>query len=246
MTLTPPLHPIESPEDAERRLAASRLVGLRRIGVLVAVVGGAIALGWLLGLGRYRDPATLVAGLRELRQAPGAAPLFVLGFAIAATFAVPATVLMLAGGAIFGVGLGSLLNWTGALLGATGGFALARVLCRGTCRDLLGERATELERMAKTHGFLGTLRLRLLPVVPFGLLNYGDALAGVRARDFVLASALGLLPTTAVYTWFADRLVAGVTGARHDAMVQAAIASVFLIALSFVPAVLRRRRPAAR
>lgn len=242
MTLTPsPPQSAELPEDVERRLAASRLVALRRIGLLIAVVGGGVALAWLLGLGRYRDPAALAAELRDLRHAPAAAPLFVLGFAIAATFAVPATVLTLAGGAIFGVGLGSLLSWAGALLGATGGFALARVLCRGNCRDLLGERAAELERMARTHGFLGTLRLRLLPVVPFGLLNYGAAIAGVHTRDFVLASALGLVPTTAVYSWFADRLVTGVTGARHDAMVQAAIASVLLIALSFLPAVMRRR-----
>lgn len=189
----------------------------------------------------------LAAAVRELRERPFIAPLFVAAYTAATTLALPGSVLTIAGGAIFGFPVGFLLNWLGATLGATGAYWLARALGLDAVRRLVGSRAGGLEQFAGAHGFTTVLRLRLIPVVPFNLLNFAAGLAGVPFRDYLLGTAIGLVPGTAVYTWFADALIGGAEGARREALVKLAIAGGLLVALSFLPALLgrSRARPAA-
>ncbi len=217
-----------------RRPALAKLVALAAL--LTAAVLAAAHLGWL---DADRGPQ-LVARVRHLGTHPAAAPLFILIYAAATVLALPGLVLTMLGGAVFGFGLGLILNWTGALIGACGAYLLARWLGRDAVRTLLGDRLRSLDRIASTYGFLGLLRLRLIPLVPFNALNYGAALVGVRLRDFALATAIGIVPGAAVYTYFADALVAGAAEARREAFVRVAIAGGLLILLSFVPATARR------
>lgn len=55
-----------------------------------------------------------------------------------------------------------------------------------------------------------------------------------------MATALGILPETAIVTWLADALLAGAIGARHQALVRGLIAGLLLLTLSLVPALRRR------
>ncbi|WP_353266168.1 VTT domain-containing protein [Gemmatimonas sp.] len=178
--------------------------------------------------------------IREVRRVAWAAPAFVLTYAVVATVGLPATPLTLAGGALFGPWLGTCVNWLGATLGATGAYLLARTLGRDAVRSLLGARAGALDALAGDQAFGSLLRLRLLPIVPFNGINFGAGLAGVRPGSYVLATALGIVPGTAVYTYFADALLAGVDGAREAALVRVAIAGVLLVLLSFLPALAKR------
>jgi len=178
--------------------------------------------------------------VRELRGTPGVAPGFVVAYAIAAGLGLPGSVFTLAGGALFGTLLGTLLNWIGATIGATIAYLIARSLGRDAVRKLLGKHAGALDRAVADGGFANLLRLRLIPIVPFNALNFGAGLAGVPLRSYVLATALGILPGTAVYTFFADALLSGAAGARQDALVRVGIAGGLLVLLSFVPALARR------
>jgi uncharacterized membrane protein YdjX (TVP38/TMEM64 family) len=205
-------------------------------GIIVAVVLTARA----LGLGRYTDPAVLVGAIRDSRSLPAAPLLFILAYAVVASFGLPGTPLTLAGGAIFGVVGGTLYNWIGASIGATGAYLLARALGKDAIRSLLGKRGEKLDSLTEAGGFMGLLRLRLIPAVPFNALNFGAGLAGMKARDYVAATALGILPGTAVYTYFADSLLAGAEGAKQQALVRVAIAGALLIMLSFIPTLARR------
>ena len=209
--------------------------------LFVAVLGLVAVVAWRTGLFRYRDPAALAQAIRGAKDAGYAAPLFVAAYAVAATFGLPGSAFTLAGGAIFGLWVGLALNWLGAVLGATGAYTFARSLCGEACRALLGRHARALERLAPSRGFLTTLRLRLIPLVPFNLLNFAAALAGVRRRDYIAATALGIIPGTVVYTYFADSLLAGAAGAKRRALVHVAVAGALLIGLSFVPALVRKR-----
>ncbi len=211
-----------------------------RAAVLVGVLAGAALFAWRMGLFQYRDPARLAAELRAAREHAAAAPLFVLVYAAATALALPGSALTLAGGAVFGFALGALLNWLGATLGATAAYALARWLGRDAAHGLLGRRGASLDRLASEHGFLALLRLRLIPVVPFNALNFAAGFAGVRVRDYVLATALGILPGTLVYTYFASALVAGASGARRHALLNLLLAGALLVLLSFLPAIARR------
>jgi uncharacterized membrane protein YdjX (TVP38/TMEM64 family) len=178
--------------------------------------------------------------VREVRQFAWAGPAFVATYAIASTVGLPATPLTLIGGAVFGPWLGSLFNWIGATLGATGAYLLARALGREAVRSLLGARAAALDSFAGEQAFGALLRLRLLPIIPFNGINFGAGLAGVRPGPYVLATALGIIPGTMVYTYFADALLAGVSGAREAALLRVAIAGGLLVVLSFLPALARR------
>ncbi len=132
---------------------------------------------------------------------------------------------------------------------ATGGtafaaYAMARGLGSSAVRSLLGRRAGAFDRLVADHGFLAMLRLRLIPLVPFNALNFGAGLAGVSARDYLVATAVGIVPGTLVYTYFADALLSGATEAHREAQVRLVVAAALLIALSFVPALVRRRQQA--
>ena len=237
--MTPPSPP--PPAPARGHATWLRLALLAAI--VVAAILGARALGLTGG-----DVASTAASIRELRGRPWIAPAFVAVYALTAAVGIPATILTLAGGALFGTALGTLLNWAGATIGATLGYLLARALGRDAVHRLLGRRAHLVERAVGSLGFLNLLRLRLIPLVPFNVLNFASGLVGVRARDFVLATAIGIIPGTAVYTFFADALLAGAEGARRDAWVRALVASALLVALSFAPTLakrLRRRAPSS-
>ncbi len=212
-----------------------------KLAALLVIVGGALWAAYALGLFRFTDMATLAHTVRGLRQRPYMAPLFVLVYALATTLALPGSVLTLAGGAIFGFGLGTLLNWIGASIGATLAYLMARALGLDAVRRLLGRRAGRLERLADSHGFATVLRLRLIPIVPFNMLNFAAGLAGVRARDYILGTVIGLLPACAVYTYFADALLSSAAGARNEALVRLLVAGGLLVGASFLPSVMRRR-----
>ncbi len=219
---------------------------LVRLAILLAIVAAAVVLAWRLGVFDLRDPHQLAAAVRRARGVSGIAPLFVVVYAVVATFGLPATPFTLAGGAIFGTVLGSVLNWCGAVLGAMGSFTLAKVLGRDALRRLLGTRADTLDGLVERGGFATMFRLRLLPVVPFNVLSFAAGIAGVRVRDYALGTALGIVPGTIVYTYFADSLISGAAGASRAAFARVGVAAALLLALSFAPTLLRRfRRPRA-
>ncbi|GAC1692065.1 MAG: hypothetical protein NVS9B3_10630 [Gemmatimonadaceae bacterium] len=218
--------------------AGNRRGALIRFAVLLAVLGVAFLLARQLGL--LQSPTQLADRIRRLRDIPGLPALFVVAYIVATALAIPGTALTLAGGALFGFGWGSLLNWLGATGGAVVAYGLARALGQDAVRSVLGRRADRFGRLTEEHGLATMFRLRLLPLVPFNALNFGAGFAGVRVRDYILATALGIIPGTVVYSYFADALLSGASSARHDAFVRLLIASALLMTLSFLPAIARR------
>jgi uncharacterized membrane protein YdjX (TVP38/TMEM64 family) len=220
--------------------APRRSSSLLRLGALVLL----LALVWWVarttGLLAYADPARLQAVIAQARGSRFAVPGFIALYAIVAGFGLPGTPLTLAGGALFGSVLGTACNWVGATIGATIAFLLARALGKDAVQSLLGARAAGLDKVGGSSGFWALLRLRLIPVMPFNALNFGSGFTGMSLRDYVAATAIGILPGTAIYTSFADALLAGASGARESALVRVAIAGGLLLALSFVPTIARR------
>lgn len=184
-------------------------------------------------LGRLRET------LRGTWWGPAA---FIAVYAVLAALDFPGLILTLVGGALFGFWWGALVNTVGANLGATGAFWLARALGRDGVRVLVGDRLSRVDRLAEARGPLWLLRLRLIPVVPFNLLNLASGLTAMPWRGYAAATALGILPATLVYTYFADAITAGVVGGSRSALVRALAAGVLLVALSFLPGVARRWR----
>jgi uncharacterized membrane protein YdjX (TVP38/TMEM64 family) len=61
------------------------------------------------------------------------------------------------------------------------------------------DRFAAFDRRIREHGFTGLLVIRLLPLFPFNAVNFGSGLTGIRLRDYVLATAIGIVPGTFVY-----------------------------------------------
>ena len=98
-----------------------------------------------------------------------------------------------------------------------------------------------LDTVAGRHGFRGLLVLRLIPAVPFNVLNFGPGLTAMTWKAYAGATALGIIPGTAVYTLFADALLQGSQDASRTAFGRVLLAGVLLAALTLIPAVLKKR-----
>ena len=113
---------------------------------------------------------------------------------LAALTPFPAEAVAIANGAYFGPVLGLLVTWASALVGASIGFALARSLgarpWSGSHRQSVEDAAVWLER----NGVRLLLIARLIPLVPFFVVNFGAGLTPMSWRTYLLVSAVGVLP----------------------------------------------------
>jgi len=163
---------------------------------------GAAALIGLVVLGRaagqyVQDFAQWVNGLGVW------GPLvFVVGYALAVVAFVPASLLTLAAGAIFGIGAGTAYVFVAAVIGSSLAFLVSRYVARrGIERKLAGNRKfAAIDRAVGRQGRRIVFLLRLSPAFPFNLLNYGLGLTSVRFTDYLVAS-LGMLPGTLLYVY---------------------------------------------
>ncbi len=178
---------------------------------------GVVALGALIVLGRQAGGYIPVFQAWVESLGPLGPIAFVLGYAVAVIAFIPGSALTLAGGAVFGVAEGTLLVFVAALLGSTGAFLVARHLAREAIeRRIAGdERFAAIDRAIGSQGRKIVLLLRLSPIFPFNLLNYGLGLTRVRLVDYVIAG-VGMLPGTLLYVYLgsaAGQAVAAAGGA---------------------------------
>ncbi len=128
---------------------------------------------------------------------------FIGGYAVATVAFVPGALMTLGAGAVFGLLEGVLYVLVGATVGSSLAFLISRHLARRAIEPrLAGNRhLSAIDRAVGESGFRIVLLLRLSPVVPFNLLNYGLGLTKVRFRDYLLAS-IGMLPGSLLYTYY--------------------------------------------
>ena len=170
---------------------------------------------------------------------------FIAGYALAVVAFVPASVLTLAAGAIFGIGPGTAYVFVAATLGAAAAFLVSRYLAReGIERRIESDpRFAAMDQAVGKQGLRIVALMRLSPVFPFNLLNYALGLTRVRFVDYNIAS-LGMLPGTLAYVYLGNvagevaSLAGGAEGARGP--VDYAIWGVGLLATFAVTLVVGR------
>jgi uncharacterized membrane protein YdjX (TVP38/TMEM64 family) len=197
------------------------LVGVAALLVIVLAGHRAAALvprfaEWVVGLGAW---GPIVFGV---------------GYVIATVAFVPGSVLTLAAGAIFGIVKGTALVLVAATAGASAAFLVSRYLARGAIeRRLAGNRRfAAVDRAVGKEGRKIVFLLRLSPVFPFNLLNYGLGLTNVRFADFLIASA-GMLPGTLLYVYY-GRVIGDVARLASGAGAPKGIGQYLLLAIGLV------------
>jgi uncharacterized membrane protein YdjX (TVP38/TMEM64 family) len=128
---------------------------------------------------------------------------YIAAYVLATVAFVPGSLLTLAAGAIFGVVKGAATVFTGATLGACAAFLVSRYLARQAIERRLegNEKFAKIDSAVGDEGRKIVFLLRLSPVFPFNLLNYGLGLTRVRFADYAIAS-VGMLPGTFLYVYY--------------------------------------------
>lgn len=164
---------------------------------LVALILGFAAVSVALHVSGWSGPDRLQVLVESAGWA--AVVVFVVGYAVLVLAPTPASVLTILAGALFGIWWGTLLAWAGALLGSLGGFALGRRLGRPAVDRLLHGRLPQVDQVLSDHGLVAVLAVRLVPLFPFTPLNYAAGVLGVRRRDYMLGTAVGIVPGALAY-----------------------------------------------
>ncbi len=171
------------------------------VALLLALSFGVL---WSLDLGRFIGFEQLKAHQAELtawrlQQPLTAAALYFAGYVLATALSVPgALIITLAGGAVFGFGWGLLIVSFASTLGATLAFWVSRFLLRDWVESRWGERLAEIQAGVDKEGAYYLLTLRLMPVVPFFLINLLMGLTRMKTWTYYWVSQVGMLAGTAV------------------------------------------------
>ena len=123
---------------------------------------------------------------------------------------IPAFFITLANAAIWGWWQGALLSWTSSMVGASLCFFIARILGRDVVVRLNSHAAVQqMERFFDRYGANAIVIARLLPFVPFDPVSYFAGLTSVKFWKFFVATGLGQLPATVVYSYAGGQLSGG-------------------------------------
>lgn len=169
---------------------------LLRAGAVVLLVAAIGALLWQLPEGGFTGS---VEGAEEAIRSWGPwGVLASIGLMVAHSFLpFPSEIIALANGMVYGPLWGSVITWTGAMIGASAAFALGRALGRRFVLDRLSETSQrQFTAWSREQGGLALLAARLIPVIAFNLINYAAALTPISWWTFLWATGLGILPLT--------------------------------------------------
>ncbi|WP_219413699.1 TVP38/TMEM64 family protein [Pseudonocardia nigra] len=162
--------------------------------ILLAVVVAGVAVALTV------DLPTVDAVRADVAAAGWAGPVLYAGVYTALSLTpAPTTVLSVGAGVLFGLATGLTVVMAGALAGAVAGFGLARVLGRAAVERVDSRRLRALDALLRRRGLLAVIGTRLVPLLPFTTLNYAYGLSAVRFRDYVLGTAVGILPGATAY-----------------------------------------------
>lgn len=197
----------------------------------------ALAIGVVLALdlGSHLGFAQLKASQAELLQLQSQHPWLVVAayvavYVLATALSIPgAVIITLAGGALFGFWWGLLIVSFASTIGATLAFLVSRWLLRDWVEARFGQRLADIHAGVDRDGAVYLFTLRLIPVLPFFLINLLMGLTRMKTRTFYAVSQLGMLAGTAVYVNAGTQLAQ--LGALQDIFSPALWGSLVLLGL---------------
>ena len=165
-----------------------------------------IALASLLGAGvavyRFAPGATEMEQFQRYLQSMGGWAALVSGLLMitqAVVAPLPANVISASNGFLFGAFWGTLLSWTTTLVGASLCYYISKTFGRPLVMRFASGALDRSERFVSRYGGRAIFVVRLLPAVPFDAVSYAAGLAGVGFGRFLVASAIGSLPSSMFY-----------------------------------------------
>jgi uncharacterized membrane protein YdjX (TVP38/TMEM64 family) len=148
------------------------------------------------GIGFYLlggiDPEQLQAWLKKMGI--WAPIVYVLLYTLGTLLILPSTPLNLSGGALFGVWWGTLWTTVAAIIAAVVSFAFTRTVGREYIAQKLAGRWEAIDAEMRQGGLFYMFAVRLLPLIPYGIVNFAAGLTSIRFRDYLVGTMLGTVP----------------------------------------------------
>ncbi len=165
-----------------------------------------------------------------LQAYPAWAPLIAIGLALFVSLTpLPMETIALINGMWFGPWAGSFFTWLGALIAAMLAFSIAKLIGHPLVKRLLPDRAfARMEEVVDRHGAPTLIMIRMIPLIPFTVINYGAGVTHMRWQTFLWTSALGMIPPTIVFVTLGDRMVEQPVLA-FGGLIAIAVSSFFLV-----------------
>ena len=222
-------------------VSRNRFVSILRLAAVPFVVVVALLIAWKLGYFELDRRQRFFDAVQRLRLLPWIAVWFAFLYAVAVALCLPAAILTLLCGAIFGTWIGAGIAWSGFMLGTALAYVIAHRLARRPMTRLFGEHKL-LRKLKANDDVLTLFRLRVIPVAPLAVMSYVAGIAGVSLKRLLIASAFGALPTIA-YAYAGSAVLAGMVSpndASKRALWIAGAITVVSILLSLITGVRAR------
>ncbi len=209
---------------------------------LIAVLAALVVVFFVSDLGRFLTLGALRTNRADLQAWQSAHPVaalagFVAIYIATAALSLPgAAILTLAGGALFGVWIGTVAVSFASSIGATLAFLVARFVLRDALRRRFGARLRPIEDGVRRDGAFYLFTLRLVPLFPFFLVNLLMGLTPIPTPVFYAVSQVGMLPATIAYVYAGSRLA---QIERPGDVASPALIGAF-VALGLLPLLLRK------
>lgn len=208
--LTEIIQPVADPKDPLNIASAARQVWngkmLLSVGIpIVSLVG--LALAWRYSsLGSY-ETLGFVSGLIGHYAYSPLAPFYAIGaFVLGGLVVFPVLVLIAATAIVLGPWLGLITATAGVLASGLVLFLIGRVLGQQALQSLLGARAAQIQSRIVGKGVLAVALIRIVPIAPFSLVNLLAGASKLKLGDFLIGTALGMIPGMAIMSALGSQL----------------------------------------
>jgi phospholipase D1/2 len=218
-----------------------RFVSILRLAAVPIVVVAALLIAWKLGYFELDRRQRFFDTVQRLRVLPWIPVWFAFLYAVLVALCLPAAILTLLCGAVFGAWVGSAIAWSGFMLGTALAYVIAHRLARRPMTRLFGEHKL-LRKLKANDDVLTLFRLRVIPVAPLAVMSYVAGIADVSLKRLLIASAFGALPTIA-YSYAGSALLRGMVSpddASKRALWIAGAITVVSILLSLISGIRSR------
>lgn len=182
-----------------------RLVAIKLIIGILLVIG----VGWLIKCQCINLKALTPAALRDYIQSFGqlAVLVYIIAYVLNTISVLPPIApLSLSAGLAFGQVWGALYLMTAAMLGTSATFMISRYFGRGLIEKMLRQKFKHLDEKLAKNGFMTILFFRVIPLVPYEVLNYASGLSSIKFKDYFLATFIGLIPGVVVAAFLGGSL----------------------------------------
>jgi phosphatidylserine/phosphatidylglycerophosphate/cardiolipin synthase-like enzyme/uncharacterized membrane protein YdjX (TVP38/TMEM64 family) len=214
-------------QEDNRRATIQQVIKIT--GVLLILLSLAAAWRWT-PLSEWIASENLAAWAREIRGNPLSFPVVMGAYVAGGLLMIPVTLLVGATAMVFEPVWGAFTALSGCLLNALATYLIGSGLGKQAVRKLAGQRLNRLSRQIAKQGILTVAIVRNIPVAPFTIVNLIAGASHIRLKDYLIGTALGMLPGILAIAIFADRLLHAI---QNPGWLNAIIAAVLAAALIF-------------